>query len=98
METSISYSDARRNLKAVLDQVCDDREPVRITRRKGGTVVVIAEDEYASLEESAYLLRSPANARRLLEAIARDRAGEARHHLEAALQNLGLDNEAEDAG
>lgn len=73
--TSTSYSRARRNLKTVLDRVCEDHEPVVITRGSGGNVVVLSEEDYSSLEETAYLLRAPANARRLLEAVARDRRG-----------------------
>ncbi len=73
MHPATSYSEARRNLKTVFDRVCRDREPMLITRKNGGNVVVLPEEEYAALEETAYLLRSPANARRLLEAVARDR-------------------------
>ncbi len=73
MHPATSYSEARRNLKTVFDRVCRDREPMLITRKNGGNVVVLPEEEHAALEETAYLLRSPANARRLLEAVARDR-------------------------
>jgi antitoxin YefM len=95
--TSTSYSRARRNLKSVFDQVCRDHEPVVITRRSGENVVVLSEEDYASLEETAYLLRSPANARRLLEAVARDRAGEPGRSLADALAELDLvDQEADE--
>jgi antitoxin YefM len=98
MDSSISYSEARKNLKLVCDQVCEGREPVRITRRNGGNVVMLAEEEYNSLEETAYLMRSPANARRLLEAIARDREGVPGYSLESALSALNLDGEDSNAG
>ena len=87
---STSYSTARRNLGSIFDRVCRDHEPVVITRRHGGNVVVLAEEDFSSLEETAYLLRSPANARRLLEAVARDRAGAPGRPLDEALKPLGL--------
>ncbi len=85
-----TYSAARRNLKALFDQVCRDHEPAVITRKSGGNVVVLAEDDFTSLEETAYLLRSPANARRLLAAVERDRAGVQGRGLDEALADLGL--------
>ena len=88
---STTYSQARRNLKSVFDQVCEDHEPVTITRKNGGDVVILAAGDYSSLAETAYLLRSPANARRLLEAVERDRAGQPGRSLEAVLEELGLD-------
>ncbi len=66
--STISYTAARENLAATMDQVCDDHEPVVITRQKQRSVILMALDDYRSLEETAYLLRSPANARRLLAA------------------------------
>jgi antitoxin YefM len=64
-----SYSEARQHLAALLDRAVDDRETIIITRRNGERVALVAADELASYEETAYLLRSPANARRLLEAL-----------------------------
>lgn len=93
---STTYSRARRNLKSVFDRVCRDHEPVVITRRSGGSVVVLSEEDYASLEETAYLLRSPANARRLLEAVARDKAGAPAKALDEALETFQLPSEARD--
>ncbi len=90
MPSTTTYSQARRHLKSVFDQVCRDQDAVVITRKNGGNVVVLAEEEYRSLEETAYLLRSPANARRLLEAVARDRRGEPARPLAAALDALDL--------
>jgi antitoxin YefM len=67
---AISYSHARENLKSVIDKVISDRAPVAITRQRGEGAVLVSESEWASIEETLYLLRSPANARRLLESIA----------------------------
>lgn len=68
---SISYSRLRANLKSAMDRVCDDRAPIVVERQAGGDIVLIAREDYESLEETAYLLRSPANARRLLAAAGR---------------------------
>jgi antitoxin YefM len=66
-----SYSELRRNLAGALDQVAADREPLIITRDRGKpTAVLLSLEEFASYEETRYLLRSPENAKRLLEAIA----------------------------
>jgi antitoxin YefM len=70
MTVEISYSQARQRLASLLDDVTDDREIVIIRRRKGEPAALIAADELASLTETAHLLRSPANASRLLEALA----------------------------
>jgi antitoxin YefM len=66
---SITYTAARENLAATMDRVCEDREPVIITRNRDQSVVMLSLDDYKALEETAYLMRSPANARRLLTAI-----------------------------
>ncbi|KZE11604.1 MULTISPECIES: type II toxin-antitoxin system Phd/YefM family antitoxin [Sphingomonas] len=66
---SISLSAARADLKAVMDRVVADRMPVAITRRRGEGVVMIAASEWASIEETLYLLRSPKNAERLLASV-----------------------------
>lgn len=70
MLDAISYSEARKNLATLMDSVCDDSDVVVITRRKARPVVLMSLDEYNSIQETAYLLRSPANAERLLESIA----------------------------
>ncbi|MFL0809272.1 MAG: type II toxin-antitoxin system prevent-host-death family antitoxin [Agarilytica sp.] len=67
---SISYTAARSNLAKTMEQVCQDHAPVAITRKGEGAVVMISMDDYQSLEETAYLLRSPKNTRRLISAIA----------------------------
>ena len=74
--TSTSFSKVRRDLDSLFDRVVRDHEPLLLTREKGGDVVILSAEDYGSLEETAYLLQSPANARRLLEAVASDRAGE----------------------
>ncbi len=77
---AISYSEARENLKSVIDKVVADRAPIAITRQRGEGAVLISASEWASMEETLYLLQSPANAKRLLEAIAGLEAGEGEEH------------------
>jgi antitoxin YefM len=77
---TFSTSDARANLKAVMDKVVADKAPVAIARQKGEGVVMISQSEWDSIEETLYLLRSPANAKRLLEAIRGLEAGEGEEH------------------
>jgi antitoxin YefM len=72
---TLSSTDLRSNLSAVMDQVNDDHEPVIVTRAKGRPVVIISLEDYDSMDETAYLLSSPNNARRLREAIAELNAG-----------------------
>ena len=64
---AITYTAARENLAATMDRVCEDSEPVIITRNRDQAVVMISLEEYKALEETAYLTRSPANAKRLIE-------------------------------
>jgi antitoxin YefM len=71
MQRAVSYSELRKKLKTGCDQVCDQREPLLIKRRRGGDVVLMAKEDYESLEETAYLLSSPENARRLFDALRR---------------------------
>jgi antitoxin YefM len=66
---AMTYKAAFSNLSAAMDKVCDDHVPVIITREDHPPVVLMSLDDYNSLEETAYLMRSPDNARRLLEAI-----------------------------
>ncbi|WP_101953359.1 type II toxin-antitoxin system Phd/YefM family antitoxin [Mycobacterium intracellulare] len=68
---AISASEARQRLFPLLEQVNTDHEPVRITSKAGDAVLMSAAD-YDSWQETVYLLRSPENARRLMEAVARD--------------------------
>lgn len=76
----MSYSDSRANFAETLNRVTDDREEVIITRAGHDPVVIVALDDYESLRETAYLLRSPANARRLLAAIDRLESGGGSEH------------------
>jgi antitoxin YefM len=71
MTTEVSYSQARKQLASLLNQVTQDKEVVIINRRGGEPAALIAADELASLTEAVHLLRSPANAERLLAALAR---------------------------
>ncbi len=66
---AITYSHARANLAKTIDAVCDNHEPIIITKKNDRSVVMLSLEDYQALEETAYLLRSPANARRLLDAI-----------------------------
>ncbi|GAB1408141.1 YoeB-YefM toxin-antitoxin system antitoxin YefM [Thermomonas brevis] len=75
---TITYTAARATLADTMDRVCDDHEPVIITRSGERAVVMMSLDDYKALEETAYLLRSPKNARRLLESMAQLEAGEGR--------------------
>ena len=67
---TITYTAVRAKLADTMDRVCDDHEPIIITRSKEQAVVMISLEDYKALEETSYLLRSPKNARRLLESIA----------------------------
>ena len=66
---TMSYSQSRAHYAEVLDSVVDDREEVVITRAGKEPVVIVSLDDYQSMKETAYLMRSPENARRLREAI-----------------------------
>lgn len=65
----VNYTEARNNFKSILDQVCDDFEPMIITRKSGSAAVLISIEEYNSFKETAYLLSTPANASRLAESL-----------------------------
>jgi antitoxin YefM len=77
---TLSISDTRANLKAVMDRVVADKVPIAIARQRGEGVVMISASEWASIEETLYLLQSPANAKRLLEAVRGLEAGEGEEH------------------
>ncbi len=76
---SVTASEARRTLFPLIEKVNDDRTAVEITS-KHGDAVLMAADEYAAWQETAYLFRSPANARRLLDAYEEARAGQYAEH------------------
>ena len=67
---AITYTEARENLAKTIQRVCRDHDPVIITRKREDSVVMMSLEDYESLTETAYLLKSPKNARRLLAAIA----------------------------
>jgi antitoxin YefM len=73
---AISYTNARSNLAKTMKKVCEDHDPVIITRRNENAVVIMSLEDFQALEETAYLLRSPKNARRLLESIAQLESGD----------------------
>lgn len=83
---ALTYSYTRQNLADVLNKVNEDRAPVLITRQNGEPAVLMSLADYNAIEETAYLLRTPANAQRLMSAIAQHRAG------------LGQEQELIDAG
>lgn len=66
---AITYTSARENLASTMDRVCRDHDPVIITRNRDQAVVMLSLEDYEALQETAYLLRSPANAKRLMDAI-----------------------------
>lgn len=66
---TISYTAARSNLAKTMKQVCDDHMPVIITRASAQPVVMLSLEDFEAIEETNYLMKSPANAARLLEAI-----------------------------
>ncbi len=72
---TMSYTESRARYADVLDSVTNDREEVVITRAGHEPVVIVSLADYESLRETAYLMRSPANARRLLDAMERLEAG-----------------------
>lgn len=77
---TMTYSESRANYAETLNSVVEDREEVIVTRAGRDPVVIVALDDYQSLRETAYLLRSPANARRLLGAIDRLESGGGADH------------------
>lgn len=70
-----TYSDARANLKSICDEVAEGGDPIIIRRSRGRDVALVSLEELASLEETAHLLRSPKNMRRLLESLEEVRSG-----------------------
>ena len=73
---TLSSTDLRANLSSVMDQVNDDHEPVIVTRAKGKPVVMVSLEDWASMDETTYLLASPANRDALMKAIAEIDAGQ----------------------
>lgn len=73
---AISYTAARQNLAKTMESVCKDHAPVIVTRKKNDSVVIMSLEDYEALEETAYLLRSPKNTRRLIESVAQLEEGQ----------------------
>ncbi len=74
--SAVTYTEARENLASIWDKTVASREPVVISRRGAESVVMLPLEEWEGLNETAHLLRSPANARRLLAALLRAEQGE----------------------
>lgn len=66
----VTYTDLRANLAKYMDEVCDSHAPLHVTRQNARSVVLVSEEEYEGMMEALHLLRSPANAERLLRSIA----------------------------
>lgn len=71
----VSYTELRANLASYMEEVCDSRSPLHVTRQNARGVVMISEEEFEGMMETLHLLRSPANAKRLLAAIEDAEAG-----------------------
>jgi antitoxin YefM len=92
MPVETTYTGLRERLAAVLDLVSEDQEVVIVRRRGAKDVALIPADELASLMETAYLLRSPANARRLLAALRRAKRGKGKpQSVEKLRREMGLE-------
>jgi antitoxin YefM len=74
----LTYSHVRQNLARVMDEVCDERTPVVVSRQNARAVVMMSLEEFNAIEETMHLLRSPRNAKRLMRSIANAEAGKAR--------------------
>lgn len=80
MPDAMNYSDARKNFAATMDKVCEDHEPVIITRRGAKPVIMMSLEDYNSMRETEYLLASPENAKRLMQSIEEVRKGQVIEH------------------
>jgi len=78
-QMAVTASDARKRLFPLIEQVNNDRQPIEITSKRGDAVLLSRAD-FDALQETAWLLRVPANARRLLESLAQARDGERLEH------------------
>lgn len=77
---TMNYTESRKRYAEILDSVTEDRDPVIITRSGHESVVMVSLDDYESLRETAYLMRSPANARRIFDAMEELDAGAGVQH------------------
>lgn len=66
---AISYTAARNNFSQTMQRVCEDHDPIIITRKSADSVVMLSLDDYEALQETSYLLQNPANAKRLIASI-----------------------------
>jgi len=73
---AVTYTNARQNLAKTMEKVCQDHSPIIVTRRTTDSVVIMSLEDYEALEETAFLLRSPKNTRRLIESIAQLEEGQ----------------------
>jgi antitoxin YefM len=78
--THVSYTDLRSNLARYMEEVCDSRSPIHVTRQNARGVVMVSEDEFEGMMETLHLLRSPANAARLFRSIEELNSGAATEH------------------
>ena len=93
MTVETTYTSLRENLSSYMDQVSDDREVVIVRRRGARDVALVSADELAGWMETAHLLRSPANTKRLLEALGRARKGEGKQEsLDELKRSVGLES------
>jgi len=73
---AMTYTHARQNLAKTMEKVCQDHSPIIVTRKTTDSVVIMSLEDYEALEETAFLLRSPKNTRRLIESIAQLEEGQ----------------------
>jgi antitoxin YefM len=66
---AITYTSARNNLASTMKKVCDDHDPIIVTRKNNEAVILMSLEDYEALNETAYLLQSPKNAKRLIDSI-----------------------------
>lgn len=80
MPEAVTYSEARQNFASFMDRVCDDHEPIIVTRQKSRPVVLMSLEDYNAMAETAYLLSTPANAERLMASVREADEGLAQEH------------------
>lgn len=78
---AISYTTARNNLASTMKQVCDDHDPIIVTRKNNEAVIMMSLEDYESLNETAYLMQSPKNAKRLINSIEELNAGKGKQRV-----------------
>ena len=80
MPEAVTYSEARQNFASFMDRVCDDHDPIIVTRQKSRPIVLMSLEDYNAMAETAYLLSTPANAERLLASVREADRGLAQEH------------------